>query len=76
MEERLHGIEPRLYLTPNLAQWKHYPNVDISRKSDIGLCELWDTANRGINMRAVVPYVDMTHYYPCRSRQTAIREPM
>ncbi|MBR1584299.1 MAG: beta-galactosidase [Clostridia bacterium] len=63
MRERLHEIDPRLYLMPNLSQWNHYLNVDTSRKSDIGLCELWDTANRGIDMRAVAPYVDMAHYY-------------
>lgn len=63
MRERLHRIDPRLYLMPNLSQWNHYLNVDTSRKSDIGLCELWDTANRGIDMRAIAPYVDMAHYY-------------
>ena len=63
MKERLHGVDPRLYLMPNLSQWNHYLNVDTSRKSDIGLCELWDTANRGIDMRAIAPYVDMAHYY-------------
>ena len=63
MQERLHGVNPALYLMPNLAQWSHMLNIDTSRKSDIGLCELWDTAMRGIDMRAIAPYVDMAHYY-------------
>ncbi|MGN1019051.1 MAG: hypothetical protein ACI4O7_01650 [Aristaeellaceae bacterium] len=63
MRERLHGVDPALYLMPNLAQWSHMLNIDTSRKSDIGLCELWDTAMRGIDMRAIAPFVDMAHYY-------------
>ena len=63
MRERLHQVDPRLYLMPNLSQWNHYLNPDTSRKSDIGLCELWDTANRGIDMRATAPQADMAHYY-------------
>ena len=63
MEDRLHGIDPSLYLMPNLTQWSHMLCIDTSRKSDIGLCELWDTAMRGIDMRAIAPYVDMAHYY-------------
>lgn len=63
MKERLHDINPALYLMPNLSQWSHMLNIDTSRKSDIGLCELWDTAMRGINMRAIAPYADMAHYY-------------
>lgn len=63
MKERLHGIDPALYLMPNLTQWSHMLCIDTSRKSDIGLCELWDTAMRGIDMRAIAPYVDMAHYY-------------
>ena len=63
MKERLHSIDPALYLMPNLTQWSHMLNIDTSRKSDIGLCELWDTAMRGIDMRAIAPHVDMAHYY-------------
>lgn len=63
MQERLHSIDPALYLMPNLTQWSHMLCIDTSRKSDIGLCELWDTAMRGIDMRALAPHVDMAHYY-------------
>ncbi len=63
MKERLHGMDPALYLMPNLTQWSHMLCIDTSRKSDIGLCELWDTAMRGIDMRAIAPHVDMAHYY-------------
>ena len=55
MGKRLHGVDPALYLMPNLAQWSHMLNIDTSRKSDIGLCEWWDTAMRGIDMRAIAP---------------------
>ena len=63
MKDRLHGIDSRLYLMPNMAQWGHLLNIDTSRKSDIGFCELWDTAVRGIDMRMLSPHVDMCHYY-------------
>ena len=63
MKERLRSVDPALYLMPNLAQWSHMLCIDTSRKSDIGLCELWDTAMRGIDMRAIAPHVDMAHYY-------------
>ena len=63
MEKRLHGIDPALYLMPNMAQWSHFLNIDTTRKSDIGFCELWDTAMRGIDLRALAPHVDMCHYY-------------
>ena len=63
MQKRLHAVDERLYLMPNLSQWNHYLNPDTTRKSDIGLCELWDTANRGIDMRTASPFVDMAHYY-------------
>lgn len=63
MKERLHSVNPALYLMPNMAQWSHLLNIDTSRKSDIGFCELWDTAMRGIDMRALAPHVDMCHYY-------------
>lgn len=63
MKERLHNIDPALFLMPNLTQWSHMLCIDTSRKSDIGLCELWDTAMRGIDMRAIAPHVDMAHYY-------------
>lgn len=63
MQERLHRTLPELFLAPCLAQWSHLLNIDTSLKSDIGLCELWDTAMRGIDMRAIAPHVDMAHYY-------------
>lgn len=63
MKEKLRAVDPDLYLMPNLAQWSHLLNIDTSRKSDIGFCELWDTAMRGIDMRALAPHVDMAHYY-------------
>ena len=75
MNERLHAIDPKLYLMPNLSQWSHYLNVDTSRKSDIGLCELWDTANRGIDMRAISGHVDMAHYYVVPANADSDPEP-
>ena len=63
MKERLHQIDPRLYLMPNLSQWSHFLNIDTSSMPDVGLCDLWDTANRGIDLRAVAPHVDMAHWF-------------
>ena len=63
MEARLHGLDPRLYLMPNLSQWSHFLNIDTSAMPDVGLCDLWDTANRGIDMAAIAPYVDMCHWF-------------
>ena len=63
MQRQLHGLNGQFWLMPNLAQWSHYLNMDTSVKTDIGLSELWDTAMRGIDMRAAAPYVDMCHFY-------------
>ncbi len=63
MEQELHKADAELYLMPNLSQWGHVINIDTSAKTDIGLCELWDTAMRGIDMRPVSASVDMCHYY-------------
>ena len=63
MASRLHELDPSLYLMPNLSQWGHLLNIDTSLKSDIGMCELWDTAVRGIDMRRIAPHVDMCHFY-------------
>ena len=63
MKERLHSVDPRLFLMPNLSQWSHFLNIDTSGMPDVGLCDLWDTANRGIDMRAVSQHVDMAHWF-------------
>ena len=63
MKDRLHGIDPCLFLMPNLSQWSHFLNIDTSAMPDVGLCDLWDTANRGIDMRAIAPHVDMCHWF-------------
>ncbi len=63
MKKRLHGLNPALYLMPNLSQWNHFLNVSVFHKSDIGFSWAWDTATRGIDMRALAPSLDMAHYY-------------
>lgn len=63
MRERLHGLDQRLYLMPNMAQWSFFLNVDASRITGIGFSDLWDTAMRGIDVFRLAPHVDMDHFF-------------
>lgn len=58
MERRLHALEPRLRLTPNLTQWNFFLNINGSDLPGVGFADLWDTANRGIDPFAVRDFVD------------------
>ena len=62
MQKRLHELDPRLYLMPNLSQWGHYLNMDTFRETELNAIDLWDTASRGVDMRALAPYVDAARY--------------
>lgn len=48
----------KLYLSPNMAQWSYFLNVDGSRLSGGGLADLWDTGMRGIDIYKLASYVD------------------
>ena len=63
MKRRLHEVEPKLYLMPDLSQWGHFLNVWTVRREDVRFCDVWDTATRGLDMRLIAPQVDMCHYY-------------
>ena len=51
-------MSPKLYLSPNMAQWSYFLNVDGSRLSGVGLADLWDTGMRGIDIYELASYVD------------------
>lgn len=63
MQKRLAGLGKRLYLSPDMAQWSYYLNVDASKITGIGFSDLWDTAMRGIDIYSLAPYVDNCHFY-------------
>lgn len=58
MRKRLKAVNRNLYLSPCLAQWGYFLNVDGSRLSEVGFADLWDTAMRGIDLYELAPYVD------------------
>ena len=75
MREKLRRVDPRLYLMPNFSQWNHYLNVADCRPGDPGLAKWWDTAAKGMGMRAAAPYVDMAHYYALPASADSDPEP-
>ena len=75
MRGRLRAIDPRLYLIPNFSQWNFYLNVEDLRKGDPGIGKYWDTANKGIDLRATAPFVDAVHYYSLPVNQDSDPEP-
>lgn len=62
MQQRLAALPQKLYLSPNMAQWSYFLNVDGSRLSGVGFADLWDTAMRGIDVYELAPYVDNCHF--------------
>lgn len=62
MEKRLHGIDPELYLCPDMAQWGYFLNVDGAMLAGVGFADLWDTAARGIDIYRLSRYVDCAHF--------------
>lgn len=62
MQERLHRIDPQLYLCPDMAQWGYFLNVDGAMLEDVGFSELWDTAARGIDIYRLAKYVDCANF--------------
>ncbi|NLG24156.1 MAG: hypothetical protein GX558_02295, partial [Clostridiales bacterium] len=49
MKARLHGVDKRLMLIPNLSQWSLFLNIAAPALGRVGHGDLWDTANRGID---------------------------
>ncbi len=62
MQQRLKTVSPDLFTCPCMAQWSYFLNIDASALSSVGLSDLWDTANRGIDVYKTALYVDAAHF--------------
>ena len=62
MQQRLKAVSPSIYTCPDMAQWSYFLNVDASVLTGAGLSDLWDTANRGIDIYKAAKYVDCAHF--------------
>lgn len=62
MKERLHKVDPKLLLVPDLTQWGYFLTLDGIKIAGAMLSDLWDTANRGIDLYYLSDYVDITHF--------------
>lgn len=62
MQERIHDIDTDIYIVPDMAQWSYFLNIDASELSNVGLADLWDTSNRGIDIYALSKYVDCCNF--------------
>ncbi len=62
MQRRLKTVSSDMFTCPCIAQWSYFLNIDASALSDVGLSDLWDTANRGIDVYKTAPYVDTAHF--------------
>jgi hypothetical protein len=62
MQKKFKALDENLYLCPDLAQWSYFLNIDGSMLSNVGFSELWDTAMRGIDIYALSPFMDSTHF--------------
>ncbi len=58
MQKRIHSIDDRIFTMPDMAQWSYFLNVDAAQLSDVGLADLWDTSNRGIDLYKTAKHVD------------------
>lgn len=63
MNERIHSeVDKRILTCPALTQWSYLLNVDTSQLTSVGLADLWDTANRGIDIYHAAKYTDCGHF--------------
>jgi hypothetical protein len=62
MRRRFAELPQNPYLSPCMAQWSYFLNVDGSKLAGVGLADLWDTATRGIDVYELAPYVDNCHF--------------
>ncbi len=62
MQERIHRIDPEIYTMPDMAQWSYFLNIDASELSNVGLADLWDTSNRGIDIYELAEHVDCCNF--------------
>lgn len=62
MQERLKKISSNIYTCPDMAQWSYFLNIDSKALANVGFSDLWDTANRGIDIYRASKYVDCAHF--------------
>lgn len=62
MQKRLKEVSPSIYTCPDMAQWSYFLNIDAPALANVGFSDLWDTANRGIDIYKTAKYVDCAHF--------------
>lgn len=62
MQKRLKEVSPSIYTCPDMAQWSYFLNIDATALANVGFSDLWDTANRGIDIYKAAKYVDCAHF--------------
>ncbi|MDO5398389.1 MAG: beta-galactosidase [bacterium] len=62
MNERIHKLDERIYTMPDMAQWSYFLNIDATQLSNVGLSDLWDTSNRGLDIYKLSKYVDCCNF--------------
>ncbi|WP_026494970.1 beta-galactosidase trimerization domain-containing protein [Butyrivibrio sp. WCD3002] len=64
MKDKLKDVDNSLFLCPDLSQWGYFLNIDGRTQvdDDNDYSDLWDTSVRGIDMYALSPYLDCTHF--------------
>lgn len=62
MQKHLKKVNPSIYTCPDMAQWSYFLNVDATALANVGFSDLWDTANRGIDIYKAAKYVDCAHF--------------
>ncbi len=62
MQRRLKEVSPSIYTCPDMAQWSYFLNIDATALANVGFSDLWDTANRGIDIYKASKFVDCAHF--------------
>lgn len=63
MNKRIHSeVDERILTCPALTQWSYLLNVDTTQLTSVGFADLWDTANRGIDIYRAAKYTDCGHF--------------
>ncbi len=62
MQRRLKAVSPSIYTCPDMAQWSYFLNIDATALANVGFSDLWDTANRGIDIYKAAKFVDCAHF--------------
>lgn len=75
MKKLLTEVDSNLLLVPNLTQWGYFLTLDGVRVAGAMLSDLWDTANRGIDIYRLSEYVDITHFISVPVTPSADAEP-